>query len=166
MLLGATRGELGASLYLREVHGREDGAPPPVDLPAERRAGELVRRLIGEGVTACVHDLSDGGLATAAAEMALASDVGLHLSVEGDAPDVALLFGEDQGRYLIALPADRLDDLDAAAGGAGVPYAVLGRGGGCELSFAGAGGPLCAIDLDDLRAAHEGWLPAFMGEAP
>ena len=166
VLLGDTRGELGASLYLREVHGRTDGAPPAVDLAAERRAGELVRRLIGEGVTACVHDLSDGGLAVAAAEMALASGVGLHLTLEGEAPDAALAFGEDQGRYLLGLAPDRLDALDAAAEAAGVAYAVLGRAGGCELALAGAAGPLCAVDLDDLRAAHEGWMPRFMGETP
>ena len=163
VLLGETRGELGASLYLRELHGREDGAPPRVDLAAERRAGELVRRLIGEGVTACVHDLSDGGLATAAAEMALASGVGLHLCAPSEHGDVAAMFGEDQGRYLLALPAERLDALDAAAEAAGVAYLVLGRAGGCELALEGDA-PLCAIDLDDLRTAHEGWMPRFMGD--
>jgi phosphoribosylformylglycinamidine synthase len=73
------------------------------------------------------------------------------------------MFGEDQARYLIALTADRLDQLDAAAEAAGVAYEVLGIAGGCELSVAGADGALFALDLDDLRAAHEGWMPAFMG---
>ena len=166
-LIGATRGELGASLYLREVHGREDGAPPPVDLAAERSAGELVRRLIADGVTRAVHDLSDGGLAVAAAEMALASDVGLHITAPEGSPAHAALFGEDQARYLIALSADRLDALDEAASAGGVPYAVSGQAGGCELALAATNGAeLVAIDLADLRAAHEGWLPAFMGEEP
>ncbi len=164
VLLGETRGELGASLYLRELHGREDGAPPPVDLAAERAAGGLVRGLIGEGATRCVHDLSDGGLAVAAAEMALASSVGLHLAFDAGVPDAAAFFGEDQGRYLLGVASDRLDAVDAAASAAGVPYLVVGRAGGCELALEGADGPLCAVDLDDLRAAHEGWMPAFMGE--
>ena len=166
-LLGETRGELGQSLYLRELHGREDGAPPPVGLPAERRAGELVRRLIGEGVTRCVHDLSDGGLAIAAAEMALASGVGVRVQAPEGSPAYAALFGEDQGRYLTAVASERLDDLDALCEAAGVPYAVLGWAGGCELALADAGGDdLALIDLDDLRAAHEGWMPRFMGEEP
>ncbi len=167
VLLGETRGELGASLYLREAHGREEGAPPPVDLAAERRAGELVRRLVAAGVTRCVHDLSDGGLAVAAAEMALASGVGLAVQAPEGAPAHAALFGEDQGRYLLTLDAEALDALDEACADAVVAYAVVGRIGGCELLLADAGGAeLCAVDLDDLRAAHEGWMPAFMGDDP
>ena len=166
-LIGATRGELGASLYLRDVHGREDGAPPPVDLAAERAAGELVRKLIADGVTRAVHDLSDGGLAVAAAEMAMASGVGVRVEAPEGVPSHAGLFGEDQARYLVALPSDRLDALDEAATAAGVPYAVIGQAGGCELALAGADGDdLALIDLADLRAAHEAWLPAFMGEEP
>ncbi|MDB5443791.1 MAG: phosphoribosylformylglycinamidine synthase, partial [Phenylobacterium sp.] len=76
VLIGETRGELGASMYLREILGREDGAPPPVDLPAERRHGDFVRGAILSGQVQVVHDLSDGGLIAAAAEMALASGVG------------------------------------------------------------------------------------------
>ncbi len=166
-LIGETRGELGQSLYLREVHGREAGSPPPVDLRAERAAGELVRRLIAQGVTRAVHDLSDGGLVVAAAEMALASGVGLRIQAPEGPPAHAALFGEDQARYLVAVPAHQLDALDEAAQAAGAPYALLGHAGGCELALADADGDdLCLIDLDDLRAAHEGWLPGFMGETP
>ena len=166
VLLGETRGELGASLHLRENLGREDGAPPPVDLEAERRAGTLVRRLIAQGVTRCVHDLSDGGLAVAAAETALASGVGLAVEAPEGPPAHAALFGEDQGRYLLTVAADRLDDLDEACADHGAPYAVVGRVGGCELLLSDAAGrELCAVDLDDLRATHEGWMPAFMGVA-
>jgi len=86
VLIGATRGELGQSMYLRELHGREDGAPPPVDLALERRTGDLVRSLIQAGHTICVHDLSDGGLAAAAAEMALASKIGATLTLDGAPP--------------------------------------------------------------------------------
>ena len=165
VLIGETRGELGASLYLREVHGLEDGAPPPVDLDVERRAGTLVRRLIAEGVTRCVHDLSDGGLAVAAAETALASDVGLAVQAPEGPPAHAVMFGEDQGRYLLTVAADRLDALDEACADESLAYTVVGAVGGCELLLADAdGGELCAIDLADLRAAHEGWMPAFMGE--
>ncbi|WP_293678145.1 phosphoribosylformylglycinamidine synthase subunit PurL [uncultured Phenylobacterium sp.] len=164
VLVGETVGELGASMYLREVLDREDGAPPPVDLALERRTGDVVRGLIEAGVVTTVHDLSDGGLVAAAAEMALASSVGLALDNESAVPDHAFFFGEDQARYLIALRNDQLDELDAAAGGAGVAYLIVGQAGGDEISLSGAGGLIAALDLEDLRAAHEGWMPAFMGD--
>src|SRR5207244_12414962 len=92
VLIGETTGALGASMYLREVLGREDGAPPPVDLAVERRNGDLVRGLIATGQVAVVHDLSDGGLICAVADMALASGVGATLTV--DAKDAhGSLFG-------------------------------------------------------------------------
>ena len=103
VLVGDTRGELGASLYLREVLGREEGAPPPVNLALERRTGDAVRGLIETGSLSVVHDLSDGGLLVAAAELALASGVGVTLSAAEPATGVAgWLFGEDQARYLLA----------------------------------------------------------------
>ena len=164
VLVGATSGELGASMYLREVLGREDGAPPPVDLALERRTGDMIRALILSGDLRTVHDLSDGGLVAAAAEMALASNVGLALNVQGDIADHAAFFGEDQARYLVALSHDALEALDAAAEAAGVAYAIVGQAGGDEVSLSGASGFIAAVDLEDLRARHEGWLPGFMGE--
>jgi phosphoribosylformylglycinamidine synthase len=164
VLIGATEGELGASIYLREILGREDGAPPPVDLALERKTGDLVRGLIQSGVTRTVHDLSDGGLVAAAVEMALASGVGVALDLQAGLPDHALAFGEDQARYLIAVPADQLDVIDARAAEAGVDYLVVGQAGGDEVSLTGQDGPLAAIQLDELRTAHEGWMPAYMGD--
>src|SRR5204862_1869908 len=102
VLIGDSHGELGASLYLREVLGREDGAPPPVDLACERRNGDFVRGLIQAGEATQVHDLSDGGLAVAAAEMALASDIGVTLTATSHGHAHPYLFGEDQARYLVA----------------------------------------------------------------
>jgi phosphoribosylformylglycinamidine synthase len=166
VLLGRTEGALGASLYLREVLGREDGAPPAVDLDAERRHGVLVRELIGRSVLTAVHDLSDGGLLVAAAEMALASGVGIFITALPPGLEAhAALFGEDQARYLLALPFSDLDVLDEAAEAAGAPYLVIGRAGGCEISLGDCGGVLepFAVDLEEVRAAHEAWLPAYMG---
>ena len=156
VLVGETRGELGASMYLREVLGREDGAPPPVDLAVERRNGDLVRQLIRTGLTRVVHDLSDGGLVAAAAEMALASDVGITLSAESALPAQAWLFGEDQGRYLLGC-ADPGPVLTAAAS-AGVPARVVGAAGGVDLSCTG----VFTLPLEALKAGHEGWLPGYM----
>jgi phosphoribosylformylglycinamidine synthase len=162
VLVGASTGELGSSIYLRDCLGREEGAPPPVDLAIELRNGLLVRSLILDGYTSVVHDLSDGGLLIAAAEMTMASKVGAMLTLSGDLPDHAALLGEDQARYLIAVDRINLDHLDSATEAAGVPYEVIGQAGGCELAVQGRGGLLFALDLDDLSAAHEGWMPSFM----
>jgi phosphoribosylformylglycinamidine synthase len=156
VLVGETRGELGASLYLRELLGREDGAPPPVDLAAERRNGDFVRSQIQSGVARAVHDLSDGGLAATAAEMALASDLGLTLTLPEGVLAHASLFGEDQARYLIA--TTDAGALLEAAREAGVPARKIGVAGGEAISVDG----LFTLALAELRAAHEGWMPAFM----
>jgi phosphoribosylformylglycinamidine synthase len=160
IVIGAGRGALGQSLYLREILGREAGAPPAVDLAAERRNGDFVRGLIEQGALACVHDISGGGLLMAAAEMALASEVGVALTPPEADGAVGCLFGEDQGRYLVAA-ADPAPIL-AAARAAGVPAAQAGRAGGPDFACEG----LFEICLARLREASEAWLPAYMaGEA-
>jgi phosphoribosylformylglycinamidine synthase len=156
VLIGATKGELGASMYLREIAGREDGAPPPVDLALERKTGDVVRGLIQSGQLHTVHDLSDGGLAAALCEMCLASNIGCDLRLEG-VPWVTL-FAEDQARYLVALndPTPVLTACRAA----GVPAAILGEAGGEAIRIEAA----LDLPLAELRKAHEGWMPAFMGD--
>jgi phosphoribosylformylglycinamidine synthase II len=157
VLIGVSHGALGSSLYLREILGREEGAPPPVDLNMERRNGDFVRGLIRSGHVKTVHDLADGGLLVAAAEMALASGVGVTLDATSAAHAHPFLFGEDQGRYLLAVsdPAAIL----ASATTAGLNAAVVGRAGGDAFSSGG----LFSIPLTQLRAAHEAWMPAYMG---
>ncbi len=156
VLLGINHGELGASLYLRECLGREDGAPPPVDLALERKTGDFVRTQIRAGKLKVVHDLSDGGLIAAAADMALASDQGIVLLPTSTAHAHVFLFGEDQARYLIAVhqPAEFL----AAAKTAGLHASVVGHAQGDAFASTG----LFSIPLAQLRAAHEAWLPAYM----
>ncbi len=158
LLIGDTRGWLGQSLYLREICGREEGAPPPVDLGAERAHGDFVRPRIVERRVSAAHDVSDGGLALALAEMALAGDIGATIDVPDGLPAHAWLFGEDQARYLVtASPANAEAMLrDAAAGG--VPCRRIGTTGGTALVLGDA-----TIDLADLRHAHEDWLPGYMG---
>ncbi len=152
-MLGEDKGHIGQSLYLREIHGKEEGAPPPVHLTAERRNGKFVRNLIKDGdVTAC-HDISDGGLLTAVAEMALAGAIGCALEPEADA---GFWFGEDQARYLVT--ASDADLLQQKAADAGIPCLRIGTTGGAELSVKGAK-PLA---LAALKTLHEAWLPHYM----
>jgi phosphoribosylformylglycinamidine synthase len=156
LVVGASHGALGASLYLRELFGREDGAPPPVDLEFERRNGDFVRELIVSGQVSAVHDLSDGGLAIAAAEMALASGVGIELSPTSLTHAHGFLFGEDQGRYLIATLDP--DPIVAAGRAAGLNIALAGQAGGTDFACH----DLFRLPLELLRAANEGWMPAYM----
>ena len=158
LLVGAASGWLGQSLWLREIAGREDGPPPPVDLASERRNGDFVRGLILAGLVCACHDVSDGGLLVAVAEMALGGDIGATL---GDAPAGSaphgFWFGEDQARYVLAV-ADAGSVLTAAES-AGVPAMRLGRSGGAHLTLPGG----VSISLAELRAAHERFFPAWMG---
>ncbi len=159
ILIGETVGHLGASLYLRQIEGREQGPPPPVDLAAERRHGDFVRAEIGAGRVAACHDLSDGGLLVAIAEMAMAGGRGVALDpLPGGAPRNAWLFGEDQGRYLIETAEPDL--VLAAAHAAAAPARVVGVVGGVALTLRGVG----AISVDALKAANEAWLPNYMGQ--
>jgi len=164
ILLGTTAGWLGQSLWLREIAGREDGPPPPVDLAAERRIGEFVRTRILEGRVRACHDVSDGGLLVALTEMALAGDVGARLAAPPSfVPAHAWWFGEDQGRYVLAV-GDGVGVLEDAAR-AGIPARRIGRTGGrgeqAHLTLPDG----LAISLQALRAAHERFFPAWM-EAP
>ncbi|MEQ8868389.1 MAG: phosphoribosylformylglycinamidine synthase subunit PurL [Roseovarius sp.] len=148
ILVGETQGHLGQSAILAEVFNRIEGAAPPVDLAAEKRNGDFIRanaRLI----RACT-DLSDGGLALAAFEMAEASGVGIQL----DSADMGQLFGEDQGRYLIACSFDAAEALMAAAGQAGVPIQTVGRFTGSDVTMGGTSAPLA--DLSELYRSSFG----------
>jgi phosphoribosylformylglycinamidine synthase len=157
VLIGETHGHLGASLYLREIEGREDGPPPPVDLAAERRNGDFVRAMIDASHVAACHDLSDGGLLVALGEMAMAGARGATIeAVPPGVPRNAWLFGEDQGRYLIET-ADP-DAVLAAAAGRGIRSQCIGAVGGAALTLSGHG----AISVAELRAANEAWLPGYM----
>jgi phosphoribosylformylglycinamidine synthase len=159
LLVGGRTGDgwLGQSLYLREIEGREEGAPPPVDLAAERRTGDFVRGLIEQGRVRTCHDVGDGGLLVTIAEMALAGGIGARIDVP-DWPAAAWLFGEDQGRYIIAVPDVEAAAIKAEARSAGVPVVPIGETGGAELTL----GDQHAISLATLRTATESWLPRFM----
>ncbi|HEX2019386.1 MAG TPA: phosphoribosylformylglycinamidine synthase subunit PurL [Aurantimonas sp.] len=156
-LVGGDGSHLGASIYLREIEGREQGAPPLVDLDAEKRHGDLVRGLIRSGRVTTCHDLSDGGLAVALAEMCMASDLGARVDA-GTGPGHALLFGEDQGRYVVAVTEAQAEAVKLTAAEAGVSLRRLGTAGGEELVLEGR----LSVSVRDLVVAHESWFPAYM----
>jgi phosphoribosylformylglycinamidine synthase II len=158
VMLGETKGWMGASLYLRELCGREDGAPPPVALHREKREGEFVRWLIRNDLVSAVHDVSDGGLLVAIAEMAMASGIGATLEPPHALPAHGWWFGEDQGRYVLAVPQDRLVEVLEAARRGDVSARVIGTTGGDALKLSGGE----SISVSELRRLNEAWLPDFM----
>jgi phosphoribosylformylglycinamidine synthase len=181
-LIGGDTRHLGQSLWLQECQGRREGNPPSVDLELEQKAGKLVRQFIAEGLVTAVHDISDGGLLVAIAEMALAGGLGVDVEpqwiVEETGPQtvrglyeptlarlIPELFGEDQGRYLVTTTnAEDYRALEAAKA-AGISCSYLGFVGGDSISIGdmpGSAGNFADIPLADLRTAHEGFFPALM----
>ena len=157
LLVGETTGWLGQSMYLREISGREEGAPPPLDLAVEKRNGDAVRELIGGGKVTAVHDVSDGGLLVAVAEMAMASGIGAALAEPAATPH-AFWFGEDQARYVVTVPSGQTDAVLAVFAAAHVPAVRLGTTGGDALTLPGER----PIFVARLRESFERWLPAYM----
>jgi phosphoribosylformylglycinamidine synthase len=163
LLVGESQGWLGQSLYLREICRREEGAPPPVDLTVESRNGDLVRQLIGEGFVTAAHDISDGGLLVALAEMAMASGIGARLgSAPDDVPAHAFWFGEDQARYVLTVGRDKADEVLQALMFAGIAARRIGTTGGDALTLPGERPMLVA----NLRERFESWLPRYMAASP
>jgi phosphoribosylformylglycinamidine synthase len=156
VLLGHSTGQVGQSLWLEVCHDRRDGHAPRVDLDVEKRLGELLRQLIGDGAVSAVHDISDGGALVAIAEMGLAGNLGVEVSLPNVPNPAAILFGEDQGRALVATSDP--DEVIAAATQANIFAAAIGKVGGDAVR-----GPGFNVSVADLRAAHEGFFPKLMG---
>jgi phosphoribosylformylglycinamidine synthase subunit PurL len=159
ILIGPEGSHLGQSLYQEIAAGRYEGAPPPVDLETERRTGDFVRGLIRAGRVSAVHDVSDGGLLVAIAEMALAGGRGVDLDRAPDGrPAHAVWFGEDQGRYAAAAAPDEVGRILREAKEAGIPARPIGKATGDALKLAGE----APLSLQALRSTHDRWLPRFM----
>ncbi|MBV1687417.1 phosphoribosylformylglycinamidine synthase subunit PurL [Novosphingobium sp. G106] len=146
-VIGDTAGHLGQSLWLRELHDREEGAPPPVDLETERLHGEFVRELIADGRVTAVHDVSDGGLLVALTEMAMASGIGCDVNIH----DAATAFGEDQARYVVTGSA--ADLIEAK----GISVTLLGKTGGASVK-----GPGFDLPVKQLRETNERFFKDWM----
>src|SRR3982750_3905253 len=159
LLVGETHGWLGQSVYLRDICGREEGAPPPVDLAAEKRNGCVVRGMIHAGTATSVHDVSDGGLLVALAEMAIASGIGAQLLAAPTATvPHAYWFGEDQALYIVTVPAAEAGLVLAKMKGAGVPCARIGTTGGDAIAIVAE----ASVAMGKVNAAFESWLPNYM----
>jgi len=157
LVIGETKGHVGQSIYLREILGREEGAPPPVDLKVERRNGEFVRDLIGAHRVTAVHDCSDGGIAIAVAEMAMSSGIGATLTTPSGKPRAEFWFGEDQARYVVTATAANADQILMDAHAAGIPAQKLGVTFDTSVKVDAQ-----QIEVATLKRGHEEWLPRLM----
>ena len=165
VLVGGHKGHLGQSLWLREVHGiegRDAGPPPAVDLAAERAAGDCVRAAIESGIVTACHDVSDGGVAVAVAEMALAGGIGAMLDTSAECGVAGTFFAEDQGLYLVTVEDHALYDFLLGTEASGVDAHPIGRTIAGRIVFELEAGDY-VVTLADLRRAHEGFFPALMG---
>ncbi|MFC3050808.1 phosphoribosylformylglycinamidine synthase subunit PurL [Kordiimonas pumila] len=162
LLIGETKDELGASLYQKEILGKDEGLPPIVDLKAERRNGDFIRALIENGQITTCHDIADGGLIAALSDMAIAGGIGATITVDAALPLHVHLFSETQARYLVAADVQTAEAIIEEANDAGIPVSVLGTTGGTRLTVNAS---TVDIALTDLTDAHEGWFPRFMAAA-
>ena len=154
LVIGTTRGHLGQSLYLREIHGQEIGAVPPTDLTTEKSNGDFIRSQILNGMVSSCHDVSDGGLLVAVTEMAMAGQIGATIE-SADSNQAGFWFGEDQSRYVIA--TSEPERVLSAAEIGGIPVQKIGVTGGADISINGE-----KISVSDITTTNEEWLPKFM----
>ncbi len=160
LLIGAPNNwgsHLGQSQYLRQIENRIEGAPPPVDLSHEKKIGDFVRMLINEQLTSAVHDCSDGGLAVALAEMAIAGNIGATID-EPKNNAIEAFFGEDQGRYIITIKQSDYGKVIEKAKAENIDIKRIGTTKENSLKLGNAS----SISVSELKTAHEAWLPQYM----
>ncbi|WP_300389971.1 phosphoribosylformylglycinamidine synthase subunit PurL [Henriciella sp.] len=163
-LIGADGGHLGASLYAREWLGLKEealGPPPGVDLDEAKHTGEGIRKLVESGLLQAVHDVSDGGVACTVAEIAMAAGLGAEVFGPEDGR-AGYLFGEDQNRYVVAVPPSNADGIHKTLSSTGLQYTQVGTLKSDTIDFVLVGSAPQSISLATLRDAHEGWLPRYM----
>ncbi|MCL6229851.1 phosphoribosylformylglycinamidine synthase subunit PurL [Bartonella bilalgolemii] len=161
VLIGSCGSYLGQSIYMHNILNIEAGAPPYVDLHLEKKHGEFVRNVIHRGFVHAAHDISDGGLAIALAEMVIKANKGIKLELSNQSPHHAELFGEDQGRYLLAIKPNALDNLKMLAQTNAIPLIELGIVEGNTLDIK----DVLTLSITELTQAYENWFPKFMDKS-
>ncbi|MDO8587023.1 MAG: phosphoribosylformylglycinamidine synthase subunit PurL [Armatimonadota bacterium] len=153
---------LGGSEYLRAVHGMVAGAPPRLDMAAEKRLQDCVLGAIGAGLLASAHDCSEGGLAVAIAESCIAGGTGAEVELMAPGPYSATLFGEAQSRIIVSAPVENVDQLRKLAAEHNITFTAIGNVGGSKLRIGLNGAKLIDSDLETIARAWRGAIPAYM----
>ncbi len=157
-VIGDTAGEMGQSIYLKEIEGREEGAPPQVNLEIERKNGDFVRSQIHAGLFTAVHDISDGGFLVAITEMAMAGNIGADIDLPDEIPAHGFCFAEDQARYVVTVASQNVEKITQEAKNQGVALHLVGTTGHNGLKIK----DMLSISLEEVKEAHSNWLPDLM----
>jgi phosphoribosylformylglycinamidine synthase len=167
ILLGRNSNELGASEYLKVVHGKVAGDAPAVDLAGERALQEVMLEIADERLAHSAHDCAEGGLAICIAESCIADAermLGANVQLADDLPPAALLFGEAQGRIVISCAPANVERVLKLAQRHGVPAAQIGTVGEVNGRFtlSGSGGVAVDVDVDELSQIWRSAIPRLM----
>lgn len=157
-LIGATTDNLGATTAMKVLVGREDGAPPKVDLNLEKHTAQTILELNDKSLIEACHDLSNGGLALGLVKLVMGSDIGIVGQVQSDIPLNAALFSEDQARYLVAVAPENEGAFNKIMLEKGLVLHKIGVAAGSNLEIAGA----FKLSKDEMRKAYEATIPELM----
>ena len=157
---GVGSGHLGGSEFLKVVHGKIAGLPPPLDFAREKATQKAVRDGVRAGLLKAAHDCSDGGLGVALAEMCFARGLGCRVALASKLRPDALLFGEDASRIVVSYSAGAREQVAAICKAAGAEFEEIGQVGGASLIVEG----LLDAPVADLRAAWSSAIPRLVGE--
>ncbi|KPU27049.1 phosphoribosylformylglycinamidine synthase [Caloranaerobacter sp. TR13] len=163
VLLGLTKGEIGASEYLKVIHGLELGEVPEIDLDLEKRLQDLCLEIIDKKLIKSAHDLSDGGLALALCECCSKGNLGAEISVNTGLREDIYLFSESQSRILISLDVNNVDELKELCNQYEIPFTVLGKTIKDKLSININGKSVIDIKVEDITNKLRSVLPCIMG---
>ena len=167
LLLGGLPHELGGSYYLQTQFGKKEGRVPEIDLSAEKKVQDFLLAHISNESVLAAHDVSEGGLLVALAEMLFGeTGLGFSLSFDSHGPSGrldSLLFGESQGRVLVAVSAERQETVLLAAEDSGLAAQVLGstdESGHLKISMAGE--EIIDASVSSLRESWSQAIPNYM----
>ena len=159
LLLGDTADELGGSEWAWAMHRHLGGVPPRVDLTREKLLAEVLIAGSRDGMLDSAHDLSDGGLAQALVESALAKGVGARVVLPAGPTAFVQLFSESAGRALVSVPRSEELRFSEMCSARGLPCTRIGVTDGDALDVQ----DVLRVGLEELRTAYEATLPALFG---
>ncbi|WP_440221053.1 phosphoribosylformylglycinamidine synthase subunit PurL [Dietzia sp. MNB45] len=163
-LLGETRDEFDGSIWAQVAHDHLGGLPPTVDLTWEATLARIMATSSKDGLITGAHDLSEGGLAQALVESALAGECGIRVVLPEGADPFVWLFSESSGRVIVSVPRGEEIRFQQMLTAQNIPHARVGVTDPDSGTFEVQG--QFTLTTDELRAAHEGTLPALFGVDP
>ena len=163
-LLGETRDELDGSIWAQVAHDHLGGLPPTVDLTWEATLARIMATSSKDGLITGAHDLSEGGLAQALVESALAGECGIRVVLPEGADPFVWLFSESAGRVIVSVPRGEEIRFQQMLTAQNIPHTRVGVTDPDSGTFEVQG--QFTLTTDELRDAHEGTLPALFGVDP